>query len=198
MPLDSYAPNSKALNDIGPEDVWGVWFSVPEFLQNVGEPPVDFRWILASRGDKGLDEIKGPKGCSESFIAALPMSLLQQAEMVIAPDRGPSKLPRWVQAAMGIEEAFGLVKTASGTVRLLKSKEKVDPSEELLVQGSMRDFKNLLEEGCRIIDAKDWKLVHDDLRPEGKIGNVKWIQFKRNPLAAAALEEFLAADYTGL
>lgn len=164
---------------------------MPAVLQRAGEEPIFFKWILASPGEKGLDQIGA--GLPNTLIAALPMSVLKHAQAVLCSNL-PPKTPKWVQVAMGSDDAFRLVKKSNGDIRVVASREILGADDIIMVQGDMDDFMDVLTQGNKILGEKDWTLIFDDLRPDAQSGLVKWLFHQRTPEAAAIVERFLEDD----
>ena len=174
------------LDEIGPEDLWVVWSKVPAFLlaHDPKMEPVRIHWVLASKGTKGLDEITAQ--FPTSFIAAVPLSVLASVEAKLA-SKGSSH-PGWVVIAMGWgnQKKFWLLKDKQGQVRFDVNKKQGD---EVLLSGDLSDYQELLKEGLRILQQRDWLSMADDVRAHAQAGPVKWFSHQRTPEAAAVLQK---------
>lgn len=190
MTTETSSAPARDLADIGPENLWAVWSRTAQFLVALRPhlDPVSFHWVLASPGEMGLAEISG--GYPTSLIAAVPLSTLRAASESFAfPSE--SKTPGWVRTAFGLggSHTFSLVREDSGTVRFEKGRRR-KKGAQVLIQGNTSDFISILNRGEQILQEKDWAGVFDDIRAEAQQGPVKWFKHKKNPKAAASIQQF--------
>ncbi len=174
------------LANIGPQDLWAVWSRVADIIlaKDTAQDPVSIRWILASPGSEGLEEIA--RQFPSSLIAALPLASLRHAGLLLSD----SIAPGWVRAAFGLspEKKVALVSGSDGELHLDLS-GRVQGS--VLLEASRKEFARLLSEGNRILEQKDWSTILDDVRSSAQEGAVKWFYHQRTPQAAKGLEQWL-------
>ena len=177
------------LADIGPDTLWVVWSRVADFVlaREPNTDPVSAEWVLASKGEAGWGEVV--EEYPGSLVAALPLTTLLKMEHLIQPEVEQSK-PGWVRVGLGLgsPQKFYLVERKSGDVCL--SGRKAQSGERTLLSGTVNDFRSLLKEGVRIVQAKDWSAISDDVRSFAQTQPVKWFYHQRTPQAAAILQDW--------
>ena len=184
-PLSSPQP-TQDLATIGPQDLWAVWSKVADFIlaKDAAQDPVSVRWVLASPGPEGLEEIG--RQFPSSLLAALPLASLRHAGLVLSD----SSAPGWIRAAFGLgpEKRVALVRGPNGELGLDGSGRR---EGEVLLETSRKEFLRLLAEGNRILEQKEWSAILDDVRSSAQEGAVKWFYHQRTPQAAQGLERWL-------
>ena len=182
----SSPPPAQDLANIGPQDLWAVWSRVADFIlaKDAAQDPVSIRWVLASPGPEGLEEIA--KQFPSSLLAALPLASLRHAGLVLSD----SSAPGWVRAAFGLdpEKRVALVRGPNGDLGLDGSGQT---EGEVLLETSRKEFIRLLAEGNRILEQKEWSAILDDVRSSAQAGAVKWFYHQRTSQAAKGLEQWL-------
>lgn len=176
--------------DIGPQDLWIVWFHGLADLRARAGAPIQTKWMLAEPGEEGLKSLASYNGFGRGLLAALPLSVLRALALAL-PDQGNMSMPKWVRVTLGGDEELIFVQAADGKSRVVSRASEIQPTEKELLRGSRHDFDEVLREGNRIFDEKDWGRVFGDMRSFVKHGQVGWLHRHGDPEAAQILDELI-------
>lgn len=173
--------------DIGPDDLWLVWYSTLPLLQDLGEQPVKTNWVLAASGPKGLEALTGEKAYGDKLVAAFPLSALQAMRDALSLN-SPKGLAGWAQSALSIGKLM-FVMDRQGNARIVSRNSELRPGERQILSGNRKDLLRMVNEGEEILFSKNWKRVFSDHRPFVKHGEVGWLDYQRSPRGAEILKK---------
>lgn len=177
-------------SDIGPEELWLVWYSTMPLLQDLGEPPVKTNWVLAASGPKGLEALTGEKAYGDGLVAAFPLSVLQtMKDALLININNPKGRAGWARNALNIGKLMFVV-DGQGNARIVSRNSELRPGEKQVLSGNRKDLLRMVNEGEEILSSKDWKKVFSDHRPFIKHGEVGWLDYQRSPEGAEMMRKF--------
>lgn len=189
--MSSHSSNQRDPADIGPQDLWIVWFHGLADLRDRAGAPIQTKWMLAEPGEEGVRALASDNGFGKGFLAALPLSVLRALALVL-PEQGDTSMPKWVRVALGGEDELIFVQGVDGTSRVVSRASEIQAGDKELLRGSRSDFDEILRDGNRIFDEKDWSQVFGDMRAFVKHGEVGWLGRHVNPEGARIFEELIA------
>lgn len=180
--------------DMTAATLWVVWThtSPVALAQGRAIDKVTCFWILASEGEQGLAEIQGPRGIPKRFIAAAPLTALREITQSTTRAQHGAHLPRWLKGVIPGFDSVRLVRLPDGQMEWLVSGEKTPASSITLCEGKRSDLVDLLNEGEKILNTKNYKEVLGDARALSEGHPSDWIMYKRNPSGMARIDAWMA------
>lgn len=167
--------------------LWAVWTqSRPIFVKAGVVGPVSQGWALASAGEPGLAEIR--QSVSRGFVAALSLSDLQKAwNVMTSVEQGlfGRAMDRWLPFALSVYVV--LIEDQKGQfvwtpIRASSDAQALTLGSDLgrvMASGKAEDLKRTIEEGVKILAAKDYERVLVDVRPIALDHPPGWLTGKR-------------------
>ena len=179
--------------DMTAATLWVVWSHVSPVDQALGRTreKVVCRWTLASAGEQGLVDIKGPRGLPTGFIAAAPLQALQ---MVVEAPVPHANRPQWMKAFLPNLDSARLFQLANGDMEWVFSGDPSPPDAVLLCEGKREDLLELVRQGESLLATQNYRDVFGDSRPISEGHPANWILHKRNPSAMAQLDAWIAEE----
>lgn len=175
--------------DIGPDDLWLVWFRTAPILCDLGDPPVSTRWALSAPGPEGLRRLSEENAFGSELVAALPLTVMLAMKDFMCQKQSTG-IVGWAQQALSLDKLM-LVQDSQGATRIVSHAKELEPGETQLLTGNRKDLLAMAAEGEEILKQKDWRKVFSDHRPFVKHGEVGWLHFQRDPVGAEFLNDIL-------
>lgn len=183
--------------DIGPEDLWLVWFRTAPILCDLGDPPVSTSWALSARGPEGLRRLSEENAFGSELVAALPLTVMLAMKDFIC-QKHRQGIVGWAQQALSLDKLM-FVQDPQGAMRIVSHAKELKPGEIQLLTGNRKDLLAMAAEGKEILEQKDWRKVFSDHRPFVKHGEVGWLHYQRNPEGAEMMKKLLeGCDFSEL